>query len=133
MEEVVRQREDQKINKYRLYAFASIACPILAYVGGYFERLNYYANLTRSNSPELPEQEVMAFAATRVQDNFGEWLFYVWMATIVGLVLAAISIYLKQKVTIISVLAFVINGVPFLFFVYLTLAYQMLKASFAHS
>lgn len=133
MEEVIQRGTDRWLTKYRLYAFAAIACPILAYVWRYFERLHYYADYLRSINPDFSEEEIMALAATRVEDHFGSLIFAVGMASIIGLGLAAISFYLTRRLTIVGLLAFVVNGVPFLFFIYLLLAYQALKASVIHN
>lgn len=131
MEEVVRKGEWLK--KPGFYSLASIACLLLAAVGGYLERLYHYASFRRSLDPNCSISDAIRAGAERVGDNCGELIFIVGMASIIGLGLAVTSACIKRGLTVTGLTGLVINGFSFLFFLYVILAYQMLKAMMIHN
>jgi hypothetical protein len=130
MNAVVRQGISGKFTKYRLVAITSIACPILAFVVSYFERVIYYANFTRELVPDISFSHAISVGMVRARDSLGEWILWVAAASVIGLVLAVMYVRVKPVLTYTGLLALAVNFLPLVMIAYLFLIAVMLKVGF---
>jgi hypothetical protein len=108
--------KSERNNKYKLYAWLSIACPIIAFIWGFLYHLAYHSSHYYSLHPESNRDEAISYALMRMQDKFGHFIYYVGIASIIGFVLGVISVKLKKD-SYLGWSVIIINVIPSLTFI----------------
>jgi hypothetical protein len=107
----------QSPSKYRNYAIASIACPVLAFIGTYLYQSITYAEFWTSLTPGQEPDNVAG--AMMALSEAVQMIFALTIGCLLGFILALRSLQLKQWKFGIGTIAMCLNGLPLIFLVFL--------------